>query len=39
VKSIEVVQKLCQLSLAVGPDDRSVIYVSEPTCRFVCHLL
>ena len=28
----------CHLFLALGPDDESVIYISEPAYRFVCHL-
>jgi len=38
VESIEVVQKFCQFFLAMGPDDESVIHISEPAYRFVCHL-
>jgi len=30
-----VVQKLCQFFLAIGPDDESIIYISEPAYRFV----
>jgi hypothetical protein len=36
VKSSEEVQKFCHLFLAMGPDDESVIYMSEPAYRFVC---
>ena len=38
VESVEVVQKFCQLFLATGPDDESIIYISEPAYRFVCRL-
>jgi len=38
VASTEVVQKLCQFFLTMGPDDESIIYISEPACRFVCLL-
>jgi hypothetical protein len=35
VKSIEVVQKFCQSFFAMGPDDESVVYISELPHRFV----
>jgi hypothetical protein len=38
VKFIEVIQKFCQLFLAMEPDDESVVYISEPAYRFVCRL-
>jgi len=38
VESIEVIQKLCQFFLAMGSDEESVIYVSEPAYRFVYRL-
>ena len=38
VESIEVVQKLCQFFLAMGPDDEHIIYTSEPAYRFVSRL-
>jgi len=28
----------CQLFLAVGPDEKSVIYISEPASMFLCQL-
>ena len=38
VESIEVVQKFFQFSLAMRPDDESIIYISELAYRFVCGL-
>ena len=38
VESVEVVQKFCQFFLAMGPDDKSIIYISEPAYRLVCRL-
>jgi len=38
VESTEVVQKFCQLFLAVRPDNESVIYISEPAYTFVCRV-
>jgi len=35
LKSIQVLQKFCQLFLAMGPDDEGVIYISEPAYRFL----
>ena len=36
VESDEVVLIFCQFFLAMGPDDESVFYISEPGYRFVC---
>jgi hypothetical protein len=38
VESSEVVQKFCQFFLAMGPNDKSVMYIPEPASRFVCCL-
>jgi len=38
VESTEVVQKFCQVFLAMGPDEESVIYISELAYRSVCRL-
>ena len=35
VESDEVVLIFCQFFLAMGPNDESVIYISEPRYRFV----
>jgi len=33
VEFTEVVQKFCQFFLTMGPDDESIIYISEPAYR------
>jgi len=38
VESTEVVQKFCQFFLAMGSDDKSIIYISEPAYRLMCRL-
>jgi hypothetical protein len=36
MQSIEMVEEFCEFFLTLFPNNKGVIYLSEPTCRFVC---